>query len=97
LVGFGGFKQSARVLNTGGAWKSRDGAGGPLSVEISHDGELVARYARCYGRGHQILDLEHYLDVLEKEAGSNGGLHPIATVAPGGAMACLSGSDLARS
>jgi len=30
------------------------------------DGECVAGHPRCYGRGHQILDLEHYLDVLEK-------------------------------
>jgi len=45
----------------------------PLSVEISHDGELVARHARCYGRGHQILDLEHYLDVLEKKPGAMAG------------------------
>jgi transposase len=49
----------------------------PLSVEISHDGELVARHARCYGRGHQILDLEHYLDVLEKKPGAMAGSTPL--------------------
>jgi hypothetical protein len=49
----------------------------PLSVEISHDGEQVAQHARCYGRGHQILDLEHYLDVLEKKPGAMAGSTPL--------------------
>jgi transposase len=39
---------------------------GPLTVEIMHDNKVTARHPRCYGRGHQILDLEHYLDVLER-------------------------------
>jgi hypothetical protein len=34
----------------------------------------VARHPRCYGRGHQILDLEHYLDVLEKKPGAMAGI-----------------------
>ena len=38
----------------------------PLSIEIRYDGEGVAQHPRCYGRGHQILNLEHYLDVPEK-------------------------------
>src|ERR1039457_4361455 len=42
----------------------------PSRVEIEHDGECVARHQRCYGRGHQILNLEHYLDVLEKKPGA---------------------------
>lgn len=42
----------------------------PLSVEIVHDNKVAARHARCYGRGHQILDLEHYLDVLDKKPGA---------------------------
>jgi transposase len=45
----------------------------PLSVEIMRDGELVAQHSRCYGRGHQILNLEHYLDVLEKKPGAMAG------------------------
>jgi hypothetical protein len=49
----------------------------PLSVEISDDGDLVARHARCYGRGHQILNLEHYLDVLEKKPGAMAGSTPL--------------------
>ena len=34
------------------------------SVELWHDGRRVAQHERCYGRQQQILDLEHYLDVL---------------------------------
>jgi transposase len=49
----------------------------PLTVEISQDGDLVARHARCYGRGHQILNLEHYLDVLEKKPGAMAGSTPL--------------------
>jgi len=42
----------------------------PSLIEIVHDGECVARHQRNYGRGHQILNLEHYLDVLEKKPGA---------------------------
>ena len=42
----------------------------PEVVEIKYDNRSVARHARCYGRDHQILDLEHYLDVLEKKPGA---------------------------
>ncbi len=45
----------------------------PLSVEIRHDGEKVARHPRCYGRGHELLNLEHYLDVWEKKPGAMAG------------------------
>lgn len=50
---------------------------GPLMVEVVRDGEVVARHTRCYGRGHQILDLEHYLDVLEKKPGAMAGSTPL--------------------
>jgi hypothetical protein len=49
----------------------------PLSVEIVHDNKVAARHARCYGRGHQILDLEHYLDVLDKKPGAMAGSTPL--------------------
>jgi len=49
----------------------------PLSVEIWCDGELAARHPRCYGRGHQILNLEHYLDVLERKPGAMAGSTPL--------------------
>ena len=51
---------------------------GPSWVEIKHDGRCVARHERRYGRGHQILDLEHYLDVLEKKPGAMENSMPLA-------------------
>jgi len=50
---------------------------GPLLVEIRYDNQCVARHPRCYGRGHQILNLEHYLDVLEKKPGAMAGSTPL--------------------
>src|SRR6058998_1593341 len=50
---------------------------GPLTVEILHDNKVAARHARCYGRGHEILDLEHYLDVLERKPGAMAGSTPL--------------------
>jgi len=49
----------------------------PLTVEIVRDGEVAAQHPRCYGRGHQILDLEHYLDVLERKPGAMAGSTPL--------------------
>lgn len=37
----------------------------------------MARHAREYGRGRQILNLEHYLDVLEKKPGAMAGSAPL--------------------
>jgi transposase len=51
---------------------------GPSWVEIKHDNRCVARHERCYGRGHQILNLEHYLDVLEKKPGAMANSTPLA-------------------
>jgi transposase len=58
-----GFRVTARV------W--------PSSIEIEHDGRCVARHERSYGRGLQILDLEHYLDVLEKKPGAMASSTPL--------------------
>ena len=49
----------------------------PSFIEIVHDGKCVARHQRNYGRGHQILNLEHYLDVLEKKPGAMAGSTPL--------------------
>lgn len=38
----------------------------------------MATHPRDYGRGHQILNLEHYLDVLEKKPGAMAGSTPLA-------------------
>ena len=50
---------------------------GPLTVEIMHDNKVAAQHPRCYGRGHEILDLEHYRDVLERKPGAMKGLTPL--------------------
>jgi len=49
----------------------------PSQIVISHGGRRVAKHERCYGRGHQILNLEHYLDVLEKKPGAMSGSTPL--------------------
>src|SRR4029434_6408523 len=50
---------------------------GVASVEIWHQGRSVARYARSYGRHQEVLDLEHYLDVLERKPGAFAGSKPL--------------------
>jgi transposase len=47
------------------------------TVEVWHQGRCVARHARSYGRHQQILDLEHYLDVLEHKPGAFAGSKPL--------------------
>ncbi len=47
-------------------------------VEIRQGSACVARHERCYRRRQQILDLEHYLDVLEKKPGALAGSTPLA-------------------
>jgi hypothetical protein len=36
-----------------------------------------AHHERCYGRQQQILDLEHYLDVLYRKPGALAGSRPL--------------------
>jgi hypothetical protein len=43
------------------------------TVEIWQAGTCVARHERCYGRHQEILDLEHYLAVLEHKPGAFAG------------------------
>ena len=50
----------------------------PSSLEIRHEGRCVAHHERCYGRNQQVLDLEHYLDVLERKPGALIGSKPLA-------------------
>ncbi len=47
------------------------------TVEVWYEGRCVARHARCYGRHQQVLDLEHYLDVLEHKPGAFAGSKPL--------------------
>jgi transposase len=47
-------------------------------VEVWHGGRCVARHERCYGRQQEVLDLEHYLDVLARKPGALAGSTPLA-------------------
>jgi transposase len=49
----------------------------PTQIEVLRDFECVAVHPRSYGRSHQILNLEHYLDVLEKKPGAMAGSTPL--------------------
>ena len=42
-------------------------------VEVWHGGRAVARHERCYERHQQVLELDHYLDVLMKKPGALAG------------------------
>lgn len=48
------------------------------TIAIWHDGQCVARHERCYGRQQEILDLEHYLEVLAHKPGALAGSKPLA-------------------
>jgi transposase len=47
------------------------------TVEAWYEGSCVARHERCYGRQQQVLDLEHYLDVLTRKPGALAGSRPL--------------------
>jgi transposase len=49
----------------------------PDRVEIWFEGQCVARHERCYRRKQQILNLEHYLQVLERKPGALAGSTPL--------------------
>jgi transposase len=45
----------------------------PACVEVWQERECVAWHERCYGRYQQILNLEHYLEVLGRKPGALAG------------------------
>jgi len=49
----------------------------PDTVEIWYEGQCVACHERCYRRKQQILNLEHYLEVLERKPGALAGSTPL--------------------
>jgi len=51
---------------------------GPSHLELRDEGRCLARHERCYGRQQQILELEHYLEVLERKPGALAGSKPLA-------------------
>jgi hypothetical protein len=50
----------------------------PTYVEMRDEGRSIARHERCYQRNQQVLDLAHYLDVLERKPGALAGSKPLA-------------------
>jgi transposase len=46
-------------------------------IELWHAGRCVARHERCYRRQQQVLDLEHYLDILYRKPGALAGSKPL--------------------
>jgi len=50
----------------------------PTTVAIWHGGQEVACHERCYRRRQQVLELEHYLDVLIHKPGALAGSTPLA-------------------
>ena len=50
----------------------------PTAVAIWRAGQEIACHARCYRRRQQVLDLEHYLDVLIQKPGALAGSTPLA-------------------
>ena len=46
-------------------------------VEVWLEGAEVARHERSYGRYQQVLELEHYLEVLERKPGALAGSTPL--------------------
>ena len=49
----------------------------PSHVEVRDEGRCIARHERSCERNRQVLDLEHYLDVLERKPGALAGAKPL--------------------
>jgi transposase len=49
----------------------------PLFVEVWNENRLAARHERCYERGQERYQLEHYLDVLARKPGAFCGSKPL--------------------
>jgi transposase len=47
------------------------------TVEVWHEGQCLARHERCYRRQQQVLELEHYLDILYRKPGALAGSKPL--------------------
>ena len=47
------------------------------SVEIWYQGKIVAHHERCHSRRQQVLDLKHYLDILDRKPGAMAGSKPL--------------------
>lgn len=49
----------------------------PAYVEVWHEQRCVARHERSFARHQAVLDLEHYLEVLERKPGALAGSTPL--------------------
>jgi transposase len=49
----------------------------PAYVEVWQEQQCVARHERSFARHEQVLDLEHYLEVLQKKPGALAGSRPL--------------------
>lgn len=49
----------------------------PAYVEVWYEQRCVARHERSFGRNQAVLNLEHYLDVLERKPGALAGSTPL--------------------
>jgi hypothetical protein len=46
-------------------------------LEVWHEGNRIAHHQRCYGRFEEQLNLEHYLEPLERKPGALAGSKPL--------------------
>ena len=56
-------------------------------VEFRHNGIGIAQHERSYERSRQILNLEHYLEVLEQKPGALRGSKPLEQMADARSLA----------
>jgi hypothetical protein len=56
-------------------------------VEVSHQGQLVARHERCYRLRQELLALEHYLGVFGTQARRDGPLQGAGSIPAGWSVA----------
>jgi transposase len=49
----------------------------PAHIEVWHGARQVASHERSFGRAQQVLELEHYLDILEHKPGALAGSKPL--------------------
>jgi hypothetical protein len=50
----------------------------PSSIEVWHSGNRVALHERCYARGEEVYNIEHYLCVFDKKPSALPGSRPLA-------------------
>lgn len=59
---------------------------GGLIITVRFDGKIVAEHLRAVHKGTQVLDLDHYLEVLTRKPGALAGASALAQAKAGGAF-----------